>query len=757
MNKLNKHEFTGKWISGPKFNYGQDDALYYKSNPNYVFSKKFMISSTKDAVIYIAAFGFYICKINGKRISDFELNSDWTTYSKRIYYDKINVEEYLNVGENTIEIEMGNGMANPSPMKLFGKYNLRERLSDVNDPSICVDLVAKDFGLISDQTWNVSQGTLIANNYYIGEIVDFRNVTFEKTKALEVEFANDIELVESYIPKCKRQFELKPINTEVAFNQIVIDFGQTISGFINIDLHLQSAKDINIIYAETKDEGKLNLNSAVVGNVGMKIADFVINGGEGAPQVPYQRDIIMGASGVNTFTNKFTYHSFRYAVVSGCSHEEIADISAIAVYTDIEKVGHVETDNLYLNQLFDAATNTKYNNIHSVFEDCAREKLAYGGDMVALFDSNQYLLNLDEMIRKTADDFRLEQTVDGGVPETAPYMGIQTNGTADKEGPILWQFVYPHFILNHYKLYGDAAVLEDHIINIQKQMNYLRGFDFEKLANCCLGDHGSPEIRGEFKSATPDKLLVGYCTIAMFYQTNIEILTALNQDSSELESELAKLRTEIDKKFQNEDGSYGDKTQTSYAFALKLNLGNRETLKEKLASKLEEDKYIFTTGIFGAAFLYEELNKLNRNDLVEKWLDQESEISFKQMLKNEDKVLSELFVSNGQKYYSANHAMFSSYQQWYFEALAGVRLADDAIGFNKIDIKPYPSSMCNKIKASIKTINGILEVNLKRDGDIWIYELSYPSNIELNIDTTSLNVLESKLSETNYKLIYTTK
>lgn len=42
--------------------------------------------------------------------------------------------------------------------------------------------------------------------------------------------------------------------------------------------------------------------------------------------------------------------------------------------------------------------------------------------------SNLYTFDLQNMYKKVIKDFRFEQTEAGGIPETAPYMGIQTNG-----------------------------------------------------------------------------------------------------------------------------------------------------------------------------------------------------------------------------------------------------------------------------------------------------------------------------------------
>lgn len=551
MNEEKKHKFTSSWITANSHQYGLEDADYYKHNPHYIFTKQFEIKSTSDAVIYIAAFGLYICKINGIRISKDELNSDWTDYSSQVYYDTVNVSKFLKQGLNTIEIEVGNGMANPAPMKLFGKYNLRQRLSLIANPQLMCELyINKEKVVGTNRSWDLYQGNIITNNYYIGEHVDFKKEVVSKLKCETSTLLADSNLIPSFIEKNKRQFDLEPQVITNEDDKLVVDFGQTIAGFIDFTIKSKTEKQIKLRYAETIDDGELNFNSAVVGNVGMTVTDFQIEGGLGAPEVPYQQDIFELAIGDNQYTNKFTYHSFRYVEISGCNLADIKQIKAIAVYTDIMQKGKIATDNRFLNDLFNAGTNTKYNNIHSVFEDCARERLAYGGDMVALSASNGYLLEVDKMYRKTITDFRVEQTRNGGIPETAPYMGIQTNGTGDGEGPILWQLAYPYLVYRHYQLYGDIKLLETEYQFLQAQLKYLVDYDFEYLASRCIGDHGSPEILGEFHSETPDKLFVGYATIGLFIKTNLEIATALEKPTDNLQALYDQLLVIIDQKFK---------------------------------------------------------------------------------------------------------------------------------------------------------------------------------------------------------------
>ena len=85
--------------------------------------------------------------------------------------------------------------------------------------------------------------------------------------------------------------------------------------------------------------------------------------------------------------------------------EDLIDIEATYVYSDVEIIGDINTSSEWLNTLYDIAQKTKLNNIHSIFEDCARERLGYGGDIVALAPSNLYMFDLRDLYKKIMNRF----------------------------------------------------------------------------------------------------------------------------------------------------------------------------------------------------------------------------------------------------------------------------------------------------------------------------------------------------------------
>ncbi|HAM30196.1 MAG TPA: alpha-L-rhamnosidase, partial [Erysipelotrichaceae bacterium] len=163
------------------------------------------------------------------------------------------------------------------------------------------------------------------------------------------------------------------------------------------------------------------------------------------------------------------------------------------------------------------------------------------------------------------------------------------------------------------------------------------------------------------------------------------------------------------------------------AFAAMLDLDDPESLTKKLVEKIRADNGIFNAGIFGMKFTYDLLHRYGYDDVIEHWLTQDSEISFRQMLSSGSKAMAELF---GGTNYSYNHAMFTSFVQWYFEALGGIQIAQDAIGFNKIMCKPYFSCELDHCDARVETVHGTIESSWKRINGKIEWQLSVPEAIE---------------------------
>ena len=174
---------TGDWSGAVWIGDGSEqpssDAGYYADDPAPQFRKTFSAPrAIRAASLQIAGLGFYEASINGRPLSDNALAPLWTPYGQRVLYDTYDVAEALKVGDNVLSVSLGNGWYNPLPLRMWGRFNLRDALA-VGRPCLVAKLeICYEDGtvetVVSDASWRVSGGPLLRNSLYLGEVYDAR-------------------------------------------------------------------------------------------------------------------------------------------------------------------------------------------------------------------------------------------------------------------------------------------------------------------------------------------------------------------------------------------------------------------------------------------------------------------------------------------------------------------------------------------------------------------------------------------------------
>lgn len=724
------------WISGPSYEYGVDDIGYYgREHRNHVVSRTFELADVCGVRLAMTVLGYARVTVNGQPLERdgkrVELLGHWTNYIKAVLYDEFDISAMVRAGVNELRIELGNGFYNPAPLTLFGKYNLRERLAEVGTPAVLAAVVQGEHVVFStDESWRCEAGQLLFNNAYLGEVADLRSREVQEL-ALSV-CANNRTLEPNPVPLCARMGEVPAVRVEERDDEFLLDFGEMVAGFIDIAFDAHESDEVEFAYVEIVDEqGEPVLDPNLAGLVGREMPFGICPGGPGAPSPAAQRDVLLCAEGMNRYANTFTYHSFRYVIVRGLRAGALRKAKAVYVHNAVRRTGSFACDNDDFTRLLDAAERTKLNNLHDVFEDCSRERFGYGGDMVSLATSNLFCFNEQGLLDKTLADFRRDQTDRGGLPETAPFMGIGSNGPAYGEGPLLWQLAYPYLAVKSHQYYGRRDLLEREWSGIKRFADYLLSFDPAELAGHCLGDHGSVLTGESFKSGTPDKEFAGWCAILWSLQYINEIAERLGELVPAYTEAEEQLRAQIIERFAHEDGSFGDGTQTAAVFAGMLGLGDSDRCAERLMEDFERRGGVLTTGIFGTMLAFELLVRCGRNDIVERWLSRREHPSLLSMLDTGSGALAEQF---SEQFSSFNHAMFSSYVQWFYQGLAGIRVQDDAVACDRVRIEPYFSHSVNRVDCRYETPHGTIAVVWERHDGVASVSVEVPEGIDALVE-----------------------
>lgn len=761
----NKLFQKANWITR-KDNPIEKEKEYFKDRPNILLSKSFHLDkgNEKEFFLDIVGLGYYTIYVNNQRIDDYYLNNDVTNYDKRVYYDTYRLNSFLTEGENEITVELANGWYNPAPLLLLGKYNLRNQLS-IGKPCLLAQLTQVTDGkqeivIESNNQWQSGVGNYLFDNVYVGERIDYK--TIERKKFYRIVECETVEipgpsgqLIPSFIPKIKRNKKLTPKQITPLENGYLIEFDQVVSGHFTCIFKTKEESTISLKYSEVMDRaGKLDFTSSSPGSYG-DLRERVFY-----PAI--QEDQVKVGIGIKRFENQFTYHSFKYVLIESRKKFEIEEIEAFTVHSNMRESSSFESSDMWMNKLFDTAKATKLNNIHSYYEDCPRERLGYGGDIVALIHSQIYSFQSKELLEKVLDDFQLDQTIDGAITQTAPFMGIQTHGPSNRAGSLGWQYVVPTILKKLIKHYAEPQCYRDKLPLLKKHASYLMKFDYDYIKYCCLGDWGSIDTTLiEGKETPPDRLFcsaVFYLLLLKDYKELVELIGGKRESvfAMELQEKFSSIKEQIVNEFYNVEGSFGEGSQSSYIFALKANIGaNKELLYDNFIRKLREDKGVVRSGIFGMAWMYEILKNKDQSILF-KWLSRKDYPSFSKMLENGANILSEYFTDDPEKYQhiSRNHAMFSSYGSWFIDTVLGIRVKEKTSASNQIIIKPYFPEGVTFARGHLDTPHGKIKVSWEKSENGYIYRLYAPSSIDIDWGNNR-NLKEQKIiSPTEYKIFF---
>lgn len=727
----------------------EKERMYFREKNNIIFNKTIEINEPVDySIIDISGLGYYVLYVNDIRVGDSYLITDVTNYGKTIFYDSFNLEEYLIEGKNKLEIHLGNGWYNPAPLGILGKYNVRKELT-VGRQTLKAVIETKTASgdiieISSDESWETSAGNLLYNDVYVGEIYDDNKVENVVDKTVIVRGPQG-QIRPSFIPKIKRQELITPDKIYEHNEMDVYDLGRVITGQIAIEIPEEYIGTIQLYYAEDlSEDGELDFSSTISGLY--SLTDKVAGVDRDDPII--QKDVIRKSKYDHLkYENEFTYHSFRYVGVEFLDSKTDIKISAFPTHTNVKPISTFESSSNELNDIWQSGINTRLNNIHSYFEDCSREKFGYGGDIVALLESHLVTSDIGTLLKKVLNDFSDDQQKDGGITQTAPYIGIMTNGPSNGSGSLGWQLVFPTIANTIAHHYGDDQFVKKYQSKFEEHIQYLLGFSYDFIRLCCLGDWGSVNESAREQSflTSPDQ---EFCASNLYLLNLIEYSKLTQYLSLEttlvkkIEDKIMKVKELLIREYYNEDGSFANKSQSSYIFALKTNLyeEKNELLVKNLVNKIKEENHTFTFGIFGMSWAYQILPEYGYNDIIFEWLLKAEKPSYISMLSNGNHSLKEHFpTEKGRKVTSSNHAMFSSYSYWFVKELLGIKEANNK-GSAKLTINPNFQSKLDYINGNYLSRYGIVNIKWEKLNNSINLEIVTPVTLEVEITLDDMNV-----------------
>ncbi len=721
MALLNPSDWQAQWIQ-KKSDGPIPESQLFDDHPAPLFRKEFVVAKKiARARIYVSGLGYYELHLNGAKVGDHVLDPGWTSYAKRVLYSTYDVTAQLKPGRNAVGIMLGNGWFNPYPVAMGYRIEMRHFLT-TGEPRAIVQLVI-DFQdgtsqtINSDETWRVGDGPILRNGDYLGEVYDARReqtgwdiAGFDDANWQTAVPATDPELgalCAQTAPPIRITFVLKPVQmTEPKPGVFIYDFGQNFGGGARLRVEGPSGTRVRLRFGELLyPDGTLNGMTSAFGQNKKGGKDYVY-GGTGQPKTAFQLDeYVLKGQGTEEFTPHFTFHGFRYVEVTGFPGKpNLRSLAGLRLNADVDSAGSFECSNPLFNQIQAMVLRTELSNLFSVQSDCPhREKLGYGGDIVA--SSEMGMLNFDmcRFYTKSAQDLLDAVRPNGGFTETSPYVGIHDDGLGGDSGPIGWGTAEPVILWQLRQYYGEQRPMSAQYAATKKWIGFLESNATGGILTNGIGDHESIE--------RPPKAFSG----TAFYYLNVTLFAQMarvlgnTDDAQDAESLAEKIKARFNQKFlQPGTGCYDNAIQSGQAFALYTGLvpdDERTRALDVLVQGIAAHDHHLSTGIFGTKYMLNALTDAGRADTAFDVVNQKTFPGYGYMLANGATTLWEHWAFSDDTY-SHNHPMFGSVSEWFYKALAGIKPAPDAVGFDRIIIAPQPVGDLKWVKASYNSVHG---------------------------------------------------
>lgn len=696
--------------------------------------KEFELSkNVLKARAYISGLGYYELRLNGQKAGDHVLDPGVTDYGKRILYSTYDVTAMFNGGRNVVGIILGNGW-----------YGVPKALLQMNiefEDGTWEEISTKwDWG----EGWYVARGPIVKNSIFDGEVYDARlERTGWDTSAYDFQKYNHKNngwitatytespggrLVSQVMEPIKVVSEIEPVKAvQINENVYVYDIGQNMAGWAKIEVTGERGTTISMKYAESLyEDGTVNQEN-------LRLAE--------------SKDVyILAGNGKEVYAPKFTYHGFRYVQleIEG-GKAEVIKLTAQVVRSSVEAIGYFDCSNQLINQIHNNVWWTEASNLQSVPTDCPQrdERMAWLNDATARAEEAVYNFDMSRFYQKWIMDIYLTQDEKtGAIADTAPYRwGFRP---AD---PVASCYLTIPLML--YKHYGNKRLLEEHYEGLK---NWVRHLENEAenfiVKRSYYGDWASPVVEcqkqfegdGAISKATPGELVsTAYFYLDAVLISKIADILGNHQDKKVYLELAGKIKDAfINNFFDSNTGNYYKGSQGSNSIALRFDLVLEDKIEQvarNLVFDIEQvhDNHL-TTGNQCTKPMLEVLAEYGNVETAYKVVTQTTYPSWGFMLANGATTIWERWEKDiGNEMNSRNHPMHANVGSWFYKVLAGISVGENASGFDRIIIKPYPAGDLSFVNASLKTVKGIVEVKWKRDEKEFILHVDIPANASAKV------------------------
>ncbi len=696
---------------------------WIKSAPHQIhtlYRKKFTVDSPPvSAELFITADDYFKLYLNEEYIFE----GPTTGYPFAYPFYKYDLTPFIKIGANIIAIHTYyRGLVN------------RVCVSGDNRSGLILKLIitypdGKQTEILSDTTWKCLPLEAFITTETTGYKTQFlENMDMQKYPKnwQHIEY-DDNHWTHPEIGKNDYHFvqlPVKPLEVKEVFpihqrktisGNLLFDFGREVVGYTRIKTKGEKGQKITVYHAEELDKN---------GNVRWQMR----------ANCNYKETVIL--SGEEDITPFFEYRAFRYIELENAPETVSVWVEERHYPFDPTKVLFYSS-NQELTQIWNICQLGVQLCSQEGFLDCpSREKGQYLGDAVITSRSFLWLTGDTSLTQKSLTDFYLSTKIDPGILAVAPSGFIQEFAE--------YSLQYPLMLWEYYRHSGDKEFLKAMATEcLPPLLNYFAQFENEATL---LKSTGSKPILidwpknlrdnfdYEFAQDKPNAVVNAFYygaitqTLEIFKELGIEN-SELTEKSKRIWNNYQKTFLDPEKKLYKDAPGSGHYSLHSNALPLFFGLVQDEEVKANIFSQIEQKG--LSCGVYIASYVIEACFKEGHPELAWNLLTNDTEYSWKEMLRNGATSCLEVWKPEMKVNMSWCHAWSSCPIYLISEYVLGIKPAKP--GWEEIFFSP----------ARINNLPEIFFVKPLPNGDYCSvrhkdnqYHLTVPNTIKVTADTS---------------------
>lgn len=671
-----------------------------------------------SAALRITAMGVYEASLNGSRVGDFILAPGWTVYQKRLQVQQYELR--IRPGqENELTVLVGKGWyrgrlagwlpgQNSSaalPAALTAELTLR--YPDGHTDTIC-----------TDASWQTAESAVRFSELYDGETYDAAFEPSVWTPAVICDGPTDT-LIEQQCEPVREQERIAPARIfKTPAGEIVVDFGQNLTGYVEIALDGVKGEAVELSHAEVLD----------------KNGNFYTENYRSAKA----KYLYFCKDGAQRYKPKLTFYGFRYIRVDrfpcGAEHAAQENFTAIAVHSDMKRTGYLSCSDPLLNKLFENVIWGQKSNFLDVPTDCPQrdERLGWTGDAQVFIRTACLNYDAERFFTKWLADLAADQREDGAVGHVIPNVLHQSGSAAWDDAATICPWAV-------YLAYGDPNILRAQFASMKKWVDYITAHTTTKDL-WTGGEHygdwlGLDAPSGSYKGSSREDLIAS----AFYAHSTALVIKAgrvLGQDISAYEA----LYERIVRAFRQAYPVYQTQTECTLAVYFALAEDTQKTT-DQLAQMIRSCGTKLQTGFVGTPYLLHALSAHGYTELAYDLLLRREYPSWLYPVTKGATTIWEHWdgqMENGDFWSSDmnsfNHYAYGAVADWVYTVAAGIQTVEEKPGYAAVRIAPQPDKRLGWLEASVETRHGLIRSRWEKQGNLWRYEIETPVEAEVVID-----------------------